>query len=426
MINKAKQALTKLQEKINCPIFKDEVRMNKKDFSRKRKQTFVGTIMLLMNSFTKNIVGDVINFVDYIRKYKPDQESFSASAFTQCRKKLKPEAFSILNDTLVEEFYTDKSTISLFANHRLLAVDGSIITLPNNKYLKEAFGETKINQHTQTIEARASVLYDVENKICLAGKLTPFSVSERPTAIKLLAYCKLGDLVIYDRGYPSFELIYEHCQRNIHFLMRVQSNFNNQIKQFIEDDKTEDIVEIYPNHTMDFSSKEFHKLSSEKVRLIRVTLDTGENEILITSLLDSDTYKHSIFKDLYFKRWGIETYYDELKNKLKLENFTGYTEQSILQDFYIALLVSNIQTLIVQEIEAEVFTPPEAKYRYKVNTSVSYVLLRNRILDLLFNQKTMSDMVPELKKLFSINLVPIRPGRSFSRNKTILRKNKAK
>ena len=41
-----------------------------------------------------------------------------------------------------------------------------------------------------------------------------------------------------------------------------------------------------------------------KVRLIKVFLDSGETEILITSLLNQSIYNYSIFKDLYHLRWG--------------------------------------------------------------------------------------------------------------------------
>src|SRR5690625_5307724 len=73
----------------------------------------------------------------------------------------------------------------------------------------------------------------------------------------------------------------------------------------------------------------------------------------MTSLLNSKLYPTGQFKELYFKRWGVETFYDEFKNKLKVEHFSGYSNQSILQDFKATLFVSNVQTLIVSELEDE-------------------------------------------------------------------------
>ena len=48
---------------------------------------------------------------------------------------------------------------------------------------------------------------------------------------------------------------------------------------------------------------------------------------------------------------------DELKNKLKGEYFLGYSNQSILQDFNAAIFISNVQTLIVSDLEDEMSIP---------------------------------------------------------------------
>jgi hypothetical protein len=153
------------------------------------------------------------------------------------------------------------------------------------------------------------------------------------------------------------------------------------------------------------------------VRLVRVELPNGEPEILITSLLDTKKYPSKIFKSLYFQRWGVEKFYDEFKNKLKAEYFSGYSKNSILQDFYAALFVSNIQSLIVGEINEELQLNKKTKYVYKVNNNLSYGLLKDRIVTL-FYSKTQTDVIhAELKDLLKKHLIPIRPDRKFERHK---------
>jgi len=140
-------------------------------------------------------------------------------------------------------------------------------------------------------------------------------------------------------------------------------------------------------------------------------------EILVTSLINSKTYPNNIFKELYAKRWGVETFYDELKVKLKLEYFSGYSPESILQDFYATMFVSNIQTLIVSELEEEITKETKKrKYKYKVNKNLSYGFLKNRILELFLGEGSTEVAVSELKELFKKHLVPIRPNRSYKRD----------
>jgi len=75
--------------------------------------------------------------------------------------------------------------------------------------------------------------------------------------------------------------------------MRCQKNFCNQIKNARKKDQ---VVHIAYNEKV------------YNVRVLRFTLASGEEEILITNLLDK---KLSIkyFKSLYFMRWGLKYEY---------------------------------------------------------------------------------------------------------------------
>ncbi len=89
--------------------------------------------------------------------------------------------------------------------------------------------------------------------------------------------------------------------------MRTKTSFNTLTKAFIQSGKTSQIVEIYPGKSATIIDKEYNQNTPIKGRLIRVDLPSGETELLITSLLDSKKYTHKIFKELYFKRWKVET-----------------------------------------------------------------------------------------------------------------------
>ncbi|MCL9769780.1 IS4 family transposase [Flavobacterium sp. HXWNR69] len=398
---------------------KDNFKTNPEDFTRNRKQSFSGTILFMLNFLTRSLSIEIVNFLSFLKRKDIAQETFSKSAFVQARKKIKPEVFKHLNQRIIEEFYKDNSgVLRQFDNLRILAMDGSRLTLPFTKELEEIYGQTKNQTNTYIVQTKACVLYDLLNEICINGILSSIDTDERTQAKQLLEHCQANDLIIYDRGYPSFELIYEHYQKNLHFLMRMPLDFSQVVKDFVASGKTSQIVEIKPGQKKSFENKPYTKSSTLKIRLLRITLNSGGIEVLATSLLDSKHYGNEVFKELYFKRWKIETYYDELKNKLKIEEFSGYSNQSILQDFYSTLFVSNIQTLIENEINEEIEKESETKnikYQYKINTTLSYGFMKDRILELFFTKNDMNDIINELKELFKKHLIPIRPDRKFER-----------
>ena len=380
----------------------------------------------MINFLTKSLSAEIENFIHFVSQNIKEKEivCFTKSAFVQCRKKIKPEVFKYLSDSLIEEFYTDNDeSIKLWNGFRVLAVDGSRLSLPDTQELEKIYGRTKNQSETGVVQARISVLYDVLNKFAIDGSLSPLSTGESVLALNHLAFAKDKDLIIYDRGYPSFNLIYEHFEKGIDFLIRVKADFSNITREFYKSGLYSDIVQIKPGKNTKLSDKSYSKETSKAVRLVKVELPSGEVEILITSLLDSAKYPDSIFKDLYFLRWGVETFYDELKNKIKAEHFSGYSGHSILQDFYAALFVSNVQSLIVGEINDELSVElTEKKYQYKVNNNLSYGFLKDRIITLFFSNKEMEVIVSELKKLFKKHTIPIRPNRKYERNTDKYRK----
>jgi hypothetical protein len=75
-------------------------------------------------------------------------------------------------------------------------------------------------------------------------------------------------------------------------------------------------------------------------------LDTGENEILITSLMDKTLYPTEIFAALYHERWPVEEDYKIMKCRMEMEAFTGQSVRSIYQDFHANVFAKNLVAML--------------------------------------------------------------------------------
>lgn len=404
-------------------IFSKEIildyRMKEQDFTRKRKQPFGGVLLFMFNLLRKSLIVEIDNFMQYLN-LKVDSDSiqnFTSSAFVQKRKKINPNVFKYLSQVIIENAYVESNTtIKLFNGFRILAVDGSKITLPYTEELKKEFGESKNNTSTVVVQAKSSVLYDVLNHIVLDSSLENLEKGERELALVHSSQWKKNDLIIYDRGYPSYDFKYEHIKLGIDYLIRTKTTHSKMVKHFVSSGKKSIITEVFPQEKHSFEGKDYNKNTGIKVRLVRIDLPSGEIEILMTSLLDSQKYPANMFKELYFLRWGIETFYDELKNKLKVEYFTGYSKISIQQDFFCAIFISNLQSIIVNDLQEELDIKNKGKkYDQKINTNLSYGFLKNRILELLFKEAPLEQVFSDLESLFLKNTIPIRPNRNNKR-----------
>lgn len=407
-------------EKLRDAIFSKEIitdyRVSEQDFTRKRKQPFCLILLFMLNLLRKSMVIEIDNFLNHLNSKLDSQkfENFTSSAFVQKRKKIKPEVFNYLSSIITSNYYAESNqNIKRFNGFRILAVDGSNITLPFTQELKLFFGESTNHTNVSVVQALSSVLYDVLNHLVLNSVIENTKTGERALALKHKLHWKEKDLIIYDRGYPSYDFKNEHLKSGIDYLIRVQKNHSKIVSSFILSQKRTLITDIFPPEKHIFTDKDYNKNTALKVRLVRVDLPNGEIEILMTSLLDSQIYQTSIFKELYFLRWGIETFYDELKNKLKVEYFTGYSIMSIQQDFFCAIFISNLQSVIVNDLGDELrLKNQNTKLDYKINKNLSYGFLKNRILQLLFKEAPLEQVYNELQLLFLKNKIPIRKNRN--------------
>src|SRR3989344_343391 len=408
----AYQIIETIKNKLISSTFMEENRTSSKDFTRKRKMPFVSLICFMLSGIKQSIQKELTEFIFEHTKHK----HMTKSAFCQQRVKLKPEAFIELNKGLTDDFYTDNE----YATHygmRLICIDGSSLELPSSKEIIQTFGVN--NEDNMTPMSKISTMYDPLNNIIIDGKIEANNSDEYTLAVKLFEKFKEGDLAVLDRGYGARWLFYLFNQKKIDYIIRIQHNFGIDVDDFWNVKDTERIVEI-----LELPLKSKKRLSELGInfkpfsfRLVKIILNTGETEVLATSLMDSEKFDSKFLQETYNLRWGIEVNYDHLKNHIELGNFTGYSVEVIKQDFFANILLANIQALLIRDAQTELIHKNEnkkLKYRYKINRNLSLGFLKKRVVGILLSDTP--NYFEELKELFKIGPIPIRKGRKFPRN----------
>jgi len=323
-----------------------------------------------------------------------------------------------LNDDCVNHFYSNYD-VKKWKGFRLIAVDGSQVILPKTVQTINEFGQYTSNRMNKTIVlARISKAYDVLNKMSIDAKLVNLKVGERTLANQHLKFCSKGDLLLLDRGYPSFDLFRNILASGSQFCARVTISSWNAARELVESGKKEIITEIKPRKDLRWKYKKQNIVAEPiKCRFVCVELPSGEKEVLITSLLDKEQYNHSIFKRLYHLRWDIEESYKKDKHRLQLENFSGKTITAIYQDFYANILIGNITSILSSFLDDEIDRKTnKTKYKYQINITTSLAKVKET-LAMLFTKSNIIRILNKLIQLFLSNLLPIRPNRSFERYK---------
>jgi len=239
-----------------------------------------------------------------------------------------------------------------------------------------------------------------------------------------------NDLILTDRNYTSYRYLGRMIMRGRDFLGRCSKKSFGVVREMFEG-KGEDsrIVTLRPP---DMKAAEELGLPKEiTVRFGRVKPDTGETEISVTSLPDEVLYPTEDFKALYNMRWGVETFYGVLKTRLNLENFTGKTAESVKQDFYAAIYLTGLESILTREVNEKLekktcLTHRNGdeetgerihKHQYKVNKAVSFNAIKNHIFDLFYPEKRNDVILDKLENMFGMNKTCVRKDRKSERKK---------
>lgn len=386
--------VTAIRSLLHHESFMERHKRQPEDFTRTRKLPFSTVVRVILQKSTRSlqcVLNETITSLP------------SAAAFSKARLKLKHTAFIELNErTVVQETYRD--TYTTVCGLRLLAVDGSKIILPDTKETRATFGTTRIaNQRDYDgtyVCALALVLYDVENKIALDARLNPSMVSELTSMEQHLPSVRKDDLIIFDRGYCAYQTMDSVLHHKAHFLIRCHGRSFKIVDAMLKGDGPNDVTVTLtaPVCTKPRYRKPPHQYT-RTVRFIRVILQTGEIEVLATSLLDTKAYPHSIFSDLYYRRWGIETFFSILKSRLNLEHFSGVSVEAIRQDFHAAVFLTGLESILTSDTTTALMKK-HTRHRQKVNNAVAFHAIKHRAFDLFMSTLPTEVVLNELTELF--------------------------
>ena len=188
---------------------------------------------------------------------------------------------------------------------------------------------------------------------------------------------------IYDRHYASFGLAYLHDRYGSDHLIRMPLGGATKVKDLVQSgDKQRTIPQKL---TVGRAYRMLKKLGLEpelnaafSVRLVRVELDNGEVEVLMTSLTDQRRYHHRTFKWLYGKRWGVATAIFTLKSFLQLALSSAYTQPGVEQDLWASFAFYNQQSALAAACTHEIARGTRhRRYDYRTNRNVTAGLLQN-------------------------------------------------
>lgn len=393
-------------------------RENPTDFTRRRTLTLSMLVICLAQGFIKGLQSELDDFFGRLGNQAAFVRAVTKSAFSQARKKLKPSAFKALNTLLLDRWFQSVE-VPRWHGFRLLAADSTTLRVPSLPETINEFGLHSGGKGKPAPLAMAFGLYEVFSGLMLHADLHEGSARDRDLMAGSLSHVRADDLLLLDRGFPSYWLIAWLLQHQRHFCMRVDAMafkaFDAFLYQSTEIEKIVTVTMPAPAVRKAIQSGYALAQTTFTVRLIRVPLPGGKSEILVTSLLDSAAYPASEFGALYHQRWRIEECFKLLKCRLAVEHFSGELPDSVRQDFLAKVWLGNLTATFAYLARASL--PDEKQAHSLPNLTYAVAALRASLPRLMTKVRNRVRMVKNLLEVVASTLEWLRPDRHFPRDR---------
>lgn len=344
-----------------------------KAFSRERKLPFPSLVSSLLSfTATSKHHGLDVKIREYLRSAfrngcnTQSPSTLDKSALSRSRSKVSWLAFESIFQSardLALESMGDTNHF-LWKEKSIYAMDGSKFTLPASSELRAEFDPNSglhVLGKGHYPQALVMTITDVLRQLPIARKITPCDRSERHEAMDLIELVPENGVILGDRGFPGhefFSFLMESYKG--HFVIRcpVKSSFK-EIERMKKSDCTLTIKGLV-------------------LRAIRLVSPDGTESVLFTNLMDKKKYSAASIRNLYYKRWQIETHYRDEKCSMDLEHFHSKSSNGIKQELFASLIMMTMARILMHSQTTDIERAPQFKYAICALAKEAYLLVANK------------------------------------------------
>jgi len=208
----------------------------------------------------------------------------------------------------------------------LRIIDSTVISVGIKKMPWAHFRKTKgaVKIHT---------LLDGDNFFPLDAWITNGKVHDVKSMPRLCN--EEGVLYVMDRGYVNYKSLYDIDLRGSRFVTRAKSNAAFKRIKNLKHDKDGPVISDVVIELTGHSVRRAYRKPLRKVKY----RDSESKKIYEFITNDFESSAQTI-ADIYKERWQVELFFKFLKQNLRVKTFWGTSENAVLMQLWVALIVS--------------------------------------------------------------------------------------
>lgn len=343
---------------------------------RKLPAEYVVWLVIGMGLFRDRSIQEVVRHLDLVLPGADhDHHTVSGGALVQARDRLGPQPLAWLFEQTAAVWATASADEQRWRGLAVYGVDGTTLRVPDSAENDAEFGRPGTSRGGAAAgypQLRLVALMVLRSHLLAALAVGPYRASELTLAEEL--WTKLPDrsLAIVDREFATYAIFQRLAEpgRDRHWLTRAKRGKTAAKLRTVQRlGPTDAIVELRPSP----QTRRVNPALPEtlRVRAIRYHKRGFRPQILLTSLLDPQTYPAAEIIALYHERWELELGFDEVKtHTLEREEalLRCKAPERIRQELWGLALAYNLVRLAMARVarRADV-SPTRISYRHALN-----------------------------------------------------------
>jgi len=280
------------------------------------------------------------------------------SAYCQARRRLPLARLRQLHQTLADKLSARVTTPELWLGRRVKIVDGTGVSMPDTAANQQAWPQPS----TQKLGCGFPVV-KLAACFCLAsGALLQWvegTLQEHDCRLlqQLLSVFKRGDVVLADRGFSSYATLATLWAGGVDAVMRLHQFRKLDWRAGQRLGRRDRLVTWKKGQLQGklWTAAQWDQVPGElTVRLVEIVVAVPgfrtQKLVLVTTLLDAQTYSPEALGQLYFRRWAIELFFRDIKTTLGLDVLRCQTPALVRKEIVMHALAYNLIRALMQDI----------------------------------------------------------------------------
>lgn len=158
-----------------------------------------------------------------------------------------------------------------------------------------------------------------------------------------------GDLIAMDRAYINYEKFQQMTERGVLYVTKMKKNLRYRVLEDVFYQNSNGLVALR------IQTVEFEKKLADGTTLVHkariLTYPDEESGEILTLLTNDFEMEPEEIREIYKRRWQIETLFRQIKQNFPLRYFYGESKNAIQIQIWVTLIANLLLTVLLRQIE---------------------------------------------------------------------------